>query len=196
MESHEKFRKDVEYKISKHATRLGLSSPIEEMAKSLYEQFNTEKFAHSRSDDVFALSAIYLAHRVRGEPASTAELTAGTGLRDKDVHRAYRQMRDYLSDEYGIQITQFQPEEFIDKYANKLDVPDNVRSRAKEILDETEEVLMNKTNPTKAASSLYLASTLEDEPVRQKDLARVSGVTEVTIRNRYQEQEDTLSIGA
>ncbi len=35
-----------------------------------------------------------------------------------------------------------------------------------------------------AAAALYLAGGLEGDHVRQKDLARAAGVTEVTIRNR------------
>lgn len=196
MESAEKFKKDVEYKIDRHATRLGLEDAVVTSAKNLYGMFNSEDVAHSRPDDVFAIAAIYMAHRVRDEPASTPELVRGTGIKEKYVIRAYKQMRETLADEHNIELHEFTPEEFIDKYSEKLGISDETRQRAKEIFNDTEDVMMNKANSTAAASSLYLACLLNDEDVRQYEVARVSGVTEVTIRNRYQEQQNSLGLTA
>jgi len=43
-----------------------------------------------------------------------------------------------------------------------------------------------------AAAALYFASVLLGEKKTQRDVAEISGVTEVTIRNRYKELSENL----
>jgi len=45
-----------------------------------------------------------------------------------------------------------------------------------------------------AAAALYLACVMNGENRTQKDIAHASGVTEVTIRNRYKELKRFLDL--
>jgi len=45
-----------------------------------------------------------------------------------------------------------------------------------------------------AAAAIYIASIMSDHRVTQRDISRVSGVTEVTIRNRYKELVSRLEL--
>ena len=45
-----------------------------------------------------------------------------------------------------------------------------------------------------AAASIYIASVVLKKPRTQKEIAKVSGVTEVTIRNRYKEISKSLGL--
>lgn len=45
-----------------------------------------------------------------------------------------------------------------------------------------------------AAAALYIVGTLEGERRTQRDISRVSHITEVTIRNRYKEIVRTLNL--
>ena len=45
-----------------------------------------------------------------------------------------------------------------------------------------------------AAAAIYIASILTDHRVTQREIARVAGVTEVTVRNRYKELVNKLGL--
>jgi transcription initiation factor TFIIB len=45
-----------------------------------------------------------------------------------------------------------------------------------------------------AAAVLYMACQLEGENVKQKDIAQIAGVTEVTVRNRKKELAKKLDL--
>ena len=45
------------------------------------------------------------------------------------------------------------------------------------------------------AASIYASCLLENERRTQRDIARVSCVTEVTVRNRFSELAENLNIG-
>lgn len=196
MDAPKKFKKDVHYRVQKHSERLGLESPIVDSAKNLYDAFHTPANSNARSDDTYALAAIYLAHRVRGEPTSTGQLVSGTTVNETYVNRAYRNMVDALKDQIDLQA--FTPEDFIGSYADQLNLGDSVIERALEIHRNTSELTQNYANTTRAASALYLAAKYEGKTgrgsssVTQSDLSRVSGVTEVTIRNRSREIKEAL----
>jgi len=65
-----------------------------------------------------------------------------------------------------------------------------------EILDEAERLkITGGKDPTgMAAAALYLACRMNGENRTQKMLAEASGVTEVTIRNRYKELKRFLDM--
>jgi len=45
-----------------------------------------------------------------------------------------------------------------------------------------------------AAAAVYIACVMLDHRKTQKEIARVAGVTEVTIRNRYKELREKLKL--
>jgi transcription initiation factor TFIIB len=77
-------------------------------------------------------------------------------------------------------------------------VSESVRTRAREIVERTaKEGLHSGKSPTGfAAAAIYTASLDCDEKQTQRAVADVAQVTEVTIRNRYQEQTAVLESDA
>jgi transcription initiation factor TFIIB len=45
-----------------------------------------------------------------------------------------------------------------------------------------------------AAAALYIASIMTKQKITQRDIAKASGVTEVTVRNRYKQLKHDLNI--
>jgi len=64
-----------------------------------------------------------------------------------------------------------------------------VGAKTEEILKEAEyrELTIGRGPTALAAASLYIASILCGERRTQEEIANVTGVTQVTIRNRYKE---------
>jgi len=68
--------------------------------------------------------------------------------------------------------------------------------KATEIIKEAKEryITMGKDPGGIAGAALYIAGILEDDRRTQREIANVSRVTEVTIRNRYKELVRVLGI--
>ena len=79
----------------------------------------------------------------------------------------------------------------VPKIASKVEVGEETQQKAIETLDNADRLNISAgKNPMDlAAAALYLACVTNRERRTQKNLAEVSGVTEVTIRNRYKELE-------
>jgi transcription initiation factor TFIIB len=94
----------------------------------------------------------------------------------------------------GLEIEPADPKQYVPRFASKLDVSPEVQQKAKEVIDVgTEAGLLSGKSPTGfAAAAIYAASLLCNEEVTQHTVADAANVTEVTIRNRYQEQMEAM----
>jgi transcription initiation factor TFIIB len=80
------------------------------------------------------------------------------------------------------------------RVANKLSIGEKTKHHA---LSMMEEVINKKITAGKelmglAATVVYLSSIKTDEKIPQKNIAAASGVTEVTIRNRFKDLKKLL----
>ncbi|GAG94748.1 unnamed protein product [marine sediment metagenome] len=77
----------------------------------------------------------------------------------------------------------------VPKIASEMDIGEKTQRMAIDILEEADRlrITVGKKPKGMAASALYLACRMNGENRTQKSLAKAAGVTEVTIRNRYQE---------
>ena len=110
-------------------------------------------------------------------------LLPASNLTYKDVSRNYR----VLVFGFDIKIPITDPMKCVAKIANKLGISEKTKKQALNIMNE---IIKREISPGKvpmglAATVLYLACRLTGEEVSQTSIAATSGVTEVTIRNRF-----------
>jgi len=88
------------------------------------------------------------------------------------------------------------PHDYISRFCSELKLSGEAETKAAEIVREiTKQEITSGRGPTGiAASAIYIASILCEERRTQREVADVSGVTEVTIRNRYKEIATLLGI--
>jgi transcription initiation factor TFIIB len=88
------------------------------------------------------------------------------------------------------------PKKYVPRFSSELELSEEVQSKANEIIETTaEQGLLSGKSPTGyAAAAIYAASLLCNEKKTQREVADVAQVTEVTIRNRYQEQIEAMGI--
>lgn len=81
------------------------------------------------------------------------------------------------------------PENYIAKYASELDVGNELKERAYALLRQVKaDGLHSGKSPVGlAAAALYAVGFLVNEKLTQGGVSEVTNVSEVTIRNRYQE---------
>ena len=86
--------------------------------------------------------------------------------------------------------------DYIPRFASQLELSNKSEAKAIEIVNESKEngFTSGKGPQGVAAAALYISSIMLGERKSQKDVAEVAGVTEVTVRNRYKEISENLTL--
>jgi len=174
------------------ASALGVPRSVREVASVIYRRALNEDLIRGRSIEGVATSCLYAACRQEGIPRSLEEVSEVSRVEQKEIGRTYR----YISQELGLRMEPVDPKEYVPRFCSELGVSEEVEMKAKEIIDVTaEQGLLSGKSPTGfAAAAIYAASLLCNEKQTQREVASVAQVTEVTIRNRYQEQIEAMGI--
>lgn len=178
--------------IDRMASALGVPRSVREVASVTYRRTLKEDLIRGRSIEGVATSCLYAACRQEGIPRSLDEVSEVSRVEQKEIGRTYR----YIANELNLKMKPVDPKEYVPRFTSKLDVSEEVKMKANEIIDETaDKGLLSGKSPTGyAAAAIYTASLLCNEKRTQKAVADVAQVTQVTIRNRYQEQIEAMGI--
>ena len=178
--------------IDRMASALGVPDATREMASVIYRRALSEDLLLGRSIEAVAAAVLYAACRQETIPRSLNEITPVSRVDRKEIGRCYR----YLSKELGLEIEPADPKQYVPRFASKLDASTDIQEKAKEIIDVgTEAGLLSGKSPTGfVAAAIYAASLLCNERVTQQRVAEAANVTEVTVRNRYQEQLEAMGL--
>ncbi|MDY6819193.1 MAG: transcription initiation factor IIB [Halobacteriales archaeon] len=174
------------------ASALGVPRSVREVASVIYRRALKEDLIRGRSIEGVATSCLYAACRQEGIPRSLEEVTEVSRVEKKEIGRTYR----YVAQELKLKMEPVDPKEYVPRFASDLDLGEEVETKANEIIDTSaENGLLSGKSPTGfAAAAIYAASLLCNEKRTQREVAEVAQVTEVTIRNRYQEQIEAMGI--
>ena len=88
------------------------------------------------------------------------------------------------------------PREFVTRFISELELPQNVELLANKIVTAAEKrgCTSGKNAQGVAAAAIYLSSRYHKEHRTQRDIAKVSQVTEVTVRNHFKQLVQILKI--
>jgi transcription initiation factor TFIIB len=175
--------------IDRMASALGVPQGVREVTSVIYRRALQEDLIRGRSIEGVATAALYAGCRQEGIPRSLEEITEVSRIERIEISRTYR----YISNELGLELLPIDPKQYVPRFVSKLDLPQEVEAKANEIIDETADPLLSGRGPSGfAAAAIYAAALLCNEKRTQNEVADVAQVTEVTIRNRYQEQIELL----
>ncbi|MEM3087379.1 MAG: transcription initiation factor IIB [Halobacteria archaeon] len=171
--------------IDRMSSSLGLSRNIREKAAVLYRKTVDKGLIRGRSIEAVAAATLYASCRGGGIPRTLDEVAAVARVSRKDIARAYRLMARELE----LKLAPVSSTDYIDRFCSELHLEHEIRRKALDLLNTArEKKLLGAASPDgMAAASIYIASLLADRAPPQRELARVAGVSEVTIRNRYKE---------
>ncbi|QFU82806.1 transcription initiation factor IIB [Natronorubrum aibiense] len=174
------------------ASALGVPRSVREVASVLYRRALSEDLIRGRSIEGVATSTLYAACRMEGIPRSLDEVSAVSRVERMEIGRTYR----YISQELSLEMEPVDPKKYVPRFCSELDLSEEVQAKANEIIDTTAEqgMLSGKSPTGYAAAAIYASALLCNEKKTQREVADVAQVTEVTIRNRYQEQIDAMGI--
>jgi transcription initiation factor TFIIB len=171
--------------IDRMASALGLPKNVRETASVIYRRAVEEELLPGRSIEAMATAALYAAARQAGTPRTLDEFEPVSRVDRQEFARGYR----YLVRELGLAVEPADPANYLPRFASDLDLPEDVQRRAHDLLEngKAQGVHSGKSPAGVAAAAIYAGSVLANEKVTQTRIAEVANVSEVTIRNRYQE---------
>ncbi|ELY83925.1 transcription initiation factor IIB [Natrinema gari] len=174
--------------IERMASALGLPKPCRETAGVLYRRAVDEDLLPGRSIEAMATACLYAAARQHGTPRTLVAFESVSRVEKLPVQRAYR----YLSSELGLRIEPADPIHYLPQYASALEVSDDAERLAREILEaaKAHDLHSGRSPAGLAAAAIYGAARLTNERVTQATVGEETGVSSVTVRNRYRELLD------
>jgi len=178
--------------LCKLSKSLNLSKIIMETASVIYRKVKKKKFCRGRSIRNITAAAIYLSCRRCGVTRTLEEIATASSLDKKDIARSYRFIIRDLETSAPLSLSS----RHATRFSNKLMISGRTEAIAIKMLEVAKQMrLTSGRSPTGiAAAAIYLATVITNERKTQREIAEVADVTEVTIRNRYQELSEKLLI--
>ena len=177
--------------IERMASALGLPENVRETASVIYRRALEEDLLPGRSIEGIATASLHAAARMAGVPRSIDEVARVSRVDEETFQRAYR----YIVKKLELEVQPADPTEYLPRFASKLELDDETERRARELLAVSKEsaVHSGKSPVGLAAAALYAAGVLTNADLTQREVSEVTDISEVTIRNRYQELLETAA---
>jgi transcription initiation factor TFIIB len=178
--------------ISRIGNNLGMSKNVQQEVAAVYRKALEKKLARGRSIDALVAASIYLVCNMNNLGRTLDEVSKSTRVGRKELTRCYK----IIKRELGIRLRVNHPTDFVGGFCSKLGLPAETLSKTLEIISLAEKMeLIDGKSPTGlAAAAIYIAANQTNRIRTQREIADISSVTEVTIRNRYKELAMALDI--
>jgi transcription initiation factor TFIIB len=172
--------------------RLGLSDAIIEKTAYVYRKAQEKNLIRGRSTSAILAAAIYASCREMGASRTLKDIAAGTDVKRKDISRSYR----ILVLELDIKVPLVDPMKCIVKIANLAGISEKTKRMAMNTMNDIVKMKISagKLPMGLAATVLYISCLKNGENKTQRDIADAAGVTEVTLRNRFNDLKTKLQL--
>lgn len=141
-----------------------------------------------------AAASIVLAARKHGVPIRIREVISRFGIDEEEYWRLISEVYNKVKlDEFKVYVD---PRKFLPQIVSNLNLSHQVYMLSARLIDVLKRngLTEGKDPAGIAAAAVYIASIILDEKKTQKQVAQAANVTEVTIRNRYRDILDKVSI--
>nr|WP_115864223.1 transcription initiation factor IIB family protein [Halorussus litoreus] len=159
---------------------LELSETIRDQACQLFRSAQNEDLLRGRSIEAMATASVYGACRCNGPSRTIDDVIDPARVEQSRVTNAYKT----LNTELGLPAQPVTPSAFVPRLASELDVPDQIRQRARELAEQAEEAgVTTGVQPSGfAATCLYKADQEHGLLLTQSTIADVANTSPVTLR--------------
>jgi transcription initiation factor TFIIB len=170
--------------------KLALSAAAVEKAAYIYRKIQDMGLVRGRTISGVMAAAIYIVCREIGTPYTLRDIAVASNLKRKDIARNHR----IVIFELDLKFPNVDPIKCISKVANKANLSENTKRQAISIMKDVSirQIAAGKDPMGLAASVLYVSCLKTGEDKTQTQIAKASGVTDVTIRTRYKEIKNKL----
>jgi transcription initiation factor TFIIB len=168
--------------IKRIAGILNLPQDVKETAAQIYKKAFNKKLLRGRSIKAMVAACVYYACRASKIPRTLQEILEQTTVDGKELRKAYRT----LIKELGLKVPSLDPSSLVAKYTSELNLTQQAEQRVMEILHviRNERFIAGKDPKGLVAAAIYIAARETGDPRSQQEVAKVVGITEVTLRSR------------
>jgi len=171
--------------IFQFAEKLEVPKDIRDGAFNIYAQAAKKDLVRGRKLNPFAAAALYIALRRSGFPRSPVEVATILGVQEKLLNRTFK----FLMKELGISLPQNDATDYLLRFCSKLDLsPSTVKScrvNLQRVLDR--DLNQSKRPAGVVGAAIYLTCQDLGLKIRQNQVSKVTGISEVTLRKRVRE---------
>jgi transcription initiation factor TFIIB len=162
-------------------SKLELSDTLSERAAYIYRKALSKRMTAGRTIIGIMSSSIYAACRELGVPRTLDDIAKAANLTVKELSRDYR----LLVNKLDLKAESYDSSEFVTRISTGVGLAEKTRRQALEILHKARQKgITDGRNPISlAAAALYLSAVTNQEEKTQENIAQVSGISSVTIRN-------------
>jgi transcription initiation factor TFIIB len=165
------------------ASALGLPRSLKEQAGFLSKKALERGLLRGRKISSMVAGAVYASCRMGGVPRTLEEMQAATGVPKKEIAKSYGILLRAL----GLRVPPARPADYVSRFCSELGLGPQVQRHAHGILKQMDDAdgFLSVSPVGTSAAAIYLASLACGERRPQRLVARVAGVSEVTLRNRF-----------
>jgi len=173
------------FEMEKLKEKLCLSDAIMERSAFLYRKAAKAQLIRGRSIKGVVGACMYIACREMDATRTFIDISKTLQESRSSIAKNYRMLFQNLK----LTVSVPDPIKGIVKIANNLEMPENTKREAIRIFDTLKEkkLIAGKKPDAVAATVIYMASIKTGLNLSQQKISKVSGITGVTIRNRYKE---------
>ncbi len=174
--------------LDRFAALMHLPRSVKDEAGFICRKAMERNLSRGRSIEALVAAAVYAACRIDGVPRTLDEVHQATGLPKKTIGAAYRVLQRKL----GLSVPASLPRDYVRRFCSELHLSNTVEAEAGRILREQEPLDRSRSvSPAgTTAAAIYVASLACGEHRPQRAIARVAGVSEVTLRNRLRSMNE------
>ncbi|MFX0206449.1 MAG: transcription initiation factor IIB family protein [Candidatus Hodarchaeota archaeon] len=175
--------------LNRLASQLQLPPAVVEEASFVSMKAIKSDLLRGRSVQSLVAASLYIACRNLSIPRTLDEITRISGVGRKRLTKTI----SVVSRKLGFKPKPVTPSDYIARFCSELELGDDVRVLAGNILSRAGEE-NSLSPPGTAASAIYLAAIAKGQRVPQKRIAKVAGVSEVTLRSHFKLFRDIISV--
>lgn len=172
--------------------KLTIPDTVIEDTAYLYRKALAKKLTRGGSIASLISAALYLSCKKANVPRTLNEVSEASNVNIKNLSRNVR----ILIENFDLSVTSYDSSDFVSRIANSLGVSERTKRGALDLLhDAKRQGLSEGKNPVAmAATSIYLSCLINKETHSQRKIASVSGISEVTVRNRAKNLVQQLTV--
>ncbi len=180
--SKESNLKNANQVLFKVASQLELPRSIYQQAMALYQKVAEAKLALGRGIDRLLVGCLYIACKLNSLPHTIEDFSKTSQIPVKILRKSYRLILEFLN----IKLKRLSVNQYITQFCIELGLSKQFQIQTSQIIELLTKNGINTNSNAKgfASAAIYLISkkVLREKSIRQKQLAELSKVSEVTIR--------------
>ena len=170
---------------------LKISTSVVSHGLYLYKKAHKLKLVQGRASISFVCSCLYFACRRYELPVTLTDILNECDAKAKRVKKTYR----LLYRTFNLKVRPLTPQHFVSRYVNELGLGLQIEKEISKILTQLPYKFINGQNPKRIlAGTIYLVCKKHKLRIYQKEIVKVCGVSEISVRYTWKEISKLIKI--